>query len=83
MGFFGLGILVFLFGEVSSIQLEGPWNAGQQIENPPLPLWTIRSLALLLLGAAMGAYWWTLRVLQSDSIQQEFPEGKEEATSAP
>ena len=81
IGFLGLGVLVFLFGEVSSIQIEGLRSTGQLTETLPLPRWTIRSLALLLLGAAMGAYWWALRVLQSDSIQKEFLGEKEEATS--
>ena len=58
IGFLGLGVLVFLFGEVSSIQIEGLRSTGQLTETLPLPRWTIRSLALLLLGAAMGAYWW-------------------------
>ena len=65
IGFLGLGVLVFLFGEVSSIQIEGLRSTGQLTETLPLPRWTIRSLALLLLGAAMGAYWWALRVLHS------------------
>ena len=81
IGFLGLGVLVFLFGEDSSVQIEGLRSTGQLTETLPLPRWTIRSLALLLLGAAMGAYWWALRVLQSDSIQKEFLGEKEEATS--
>jgi hypothetical protein len=39
-----------------------------------------RALTLPVIGAAIGAYSWALRVLKSDSIQQEFLGEEEEAT---
>lgn len=81
IGFLGLCFMIFLFGEMSSFELEGSWTADQSAETPPLPLPAVRLLALLLLGIVAGAYTQALRVLQSDSIRREFLGKSEEMTS--
>jgi uncharacterized membrane protein (UPF0136 family) len=84
IGLFGLAALAALFGEVTAIELgslsSGEQQAGDlQSGNLLTFLWTFRALALVVIGAATSAYWWALRVLQSDSIRREFLREKEEA----
>lgn len=81
IGLLGLGIFVVLFGEVTAIELGSLSSGEQQAGEPLVSPWAFRALALPVIGAAIGAYWWALRVLQSDSIQQEFLGETEEATS--
>lgn len=81
IGLFGLAALVFLFGEVSATEL-GSLSGGDQKAGEPLSSpWAFRTVALLALGAASGAYWWALRALQSSSIRGAFPGENKEASS--
>mgnify|MGYP007038804366 FL=1 len=81
IGLLGLCFTIFLFGEISSFELEGLWTADQSAGTPPLPPPVIRLLALLLLGIVTGIYVQALRVLQSDSIRREFLGENKEAIS--
>jgi uncharacterized membrane protein (UPF0136 family) len=85
IGLFGLAALAALFGEVTAIELgflssgkqqAGDLKSGNLLTSP----WTFRALALVVIGTATGAYWWALRVLQSDPIRQEFLGENKEAT---
>ena len=86
---FSIGLLglAALFGEVTAIELDslsggkqqaGDLQSGNLLTSP----WTFRALALVVIGAATGAYWWALRVLQSDSIRREFLGENKEAISS-
>ena len=81
IGLLGLCFTIFLFGEISGLELEGLWTADQSAETSPFPPPVIRLLALLLLGIVTGVYVQALRVLQSNAIRREFLGENKEATT--
>ena len=81
IGLFGLAALVVLFGELSTVELGSLSGGDQQVRDSLVFPWAFRTLALLVIGAASGAYWWALRVLQSASIRGAFLGENKEASS--
>lgn len=81
IGLFGLGFVIVLFGEVSAPEL-GFLSGGEQQSGSLRSSWLVRATLLLAIGAVTSAYWWALRVVQSESVRGEFIEQKEESTAA-
>lgn len=80
IGLFGLGFVVVLFGEVSAPDLGFVLDGEQQTRILPAS-WVIRATLLLAIGAVTSAYWWALRVVQSESVRGEFIEQSEEVSA--